>query len=130
MAQLAEAARMEAQRLVDDAHADVGQIADAAPADGEQLSARDIEAAAPPALPEIPPAEPDRQVELDAQVPESGAAVPGDADLVPEPAPQKAEEQTSQAAPQAFTPPPVSVEDLATVSTLPRLGILGRLRDR
>jgi hypothetical protein len=31
---------------------------------------------------------------------------------------------------RAFTPPPVSVEDLATVSSLPRLGILNRLRDR
>ena len=55
--------------------------------------------------------------------------VSGDSDPAAEPAPHVAEEHTAQPDQRTFTPPPVSVEDLATVSSLPRLG-LGRLRGR
>jgi cell division septum initiation protein DivIVA len=130
MAQLAEAARAETEQLAQAGHARAEQIAHPAPSDPEQLSTRGSGAAAPLAVHETPPAEPDVQVEPDRQGPESGATVSGDSTPAAEAAPREAEEQTNQAAPQAFTPPPVSVEDLATVSSLPRLGILSRLRDR
>jgi len=130
MAQLAEAARTEAEQLTQAAHARAERIAHPAPSDVEQLLTLGSGAAAPLAVPETPSAEPDVQVELDREGPESGATISGDSNPAPEAAPREAEEQTNQAAPQAFTPPPVSVEDLATVSSLPRLGIRSRLRDR
>jgi hypothetical protein len=65
----------------------------------------------------VPVAVDEASAEADPQV--------ADVDPTPPEAPSAREDDQ-----RAFTPPPVSVEDLATVSSLPRLGILNRLRDR
>lgn len=131
-AQLAEAARSEAAKLTESARMQAAEVASAAQTEAEQT----VQAAAAEAerLAEAARAETERSAPEQSETeqlpeehrppaePEVGISA---GDGGPDAEPTAAGENEGR----GFTPPPVSVEDLAT-SSLPRLGILNRLRDR
>jgi hypothetical protein len=134
---LAQAARTEAAELAHAARAEAEQIERMGRTEGEEL-AQAARAEAEP-IPQAP-TEAEQLLTRASAVPEAPPAPEapaGGSELRAEPVAEEfepevavGEPEAQPAEPRAFTPPPVSVEDLATVSSLPRLGIRSRLRDR
>lgn len=109
-AELTAAARTEAEQLTTAARSEADQLTQTARVEAEQRAGSPAGGAE------------------DGRHPE--ATVPSAVEPEPVAAAVEPEESAGQADPGAFTPPPLSVEDLATVSSLPRLGIRNRLRGR
>jgi cell division septum initiation protein DivIVA len=123
-AAIGEAARSQAAQLTSAAHAEAEHVVQAAAVEADQLVREAQVTEVPSTEVEAPPEREPAPVEAEATVTEPESA--------PEPEPTSAPPDGSgprEDDQRAFTPPPVSVEDLATVSSLPRLGILNRLRD-